>query len=87
MKKLTVLIVSAALLAGTPAIGGEVGGNGNSVPGGSNGSSACSYSGLNDTPSDFMGFTQTFASFWRNLFGFVDPFASWHPGNSCRGNL
>ncbi|MBO6608141.1 hypothetical protein [Altererythrobacter sp.] len=85
MKKLTMLVASAALFAGTPAIGGEIGGNGTAVPGGANGASECSYSGLNDTPDDFMGFTQTWASFWK-FFGLSSPiFWDLHPGITCRG--
>ena len=86
MRRICSTLAIAALIASAPASAGEIGGNGNSVPGGVNGSSECSYSGLNDTPLDLMGFTQTFASFWRYVIGFMDPSAPWHPGNSCRGN-
>lgn len=86
MRRIGSVIVIAALVATTPVSAGEIGGNGKYVPGGANGASECSYSGRNDTPLDLMGFTQTFASFWRFVIGYMDPSAPWHPGNSCRGN-
>ena len=86
MRKLTAVLASAALVMSTPAIGGEITGNGKVANGGANGASECSYSGRNDDPEvDGLGFTQTFASFWRTFIGFVDPNFFLHPGNSCRG--
>lgn len=86
MRKLVIGFVVVSMIASAPAFAGEVSGNGKSVPGATQGSSECSYSGRNDTPEDPMGFTQTFASFWRYIIGFVDPTAPWHPGTACQGN-
>jgi hypothetical protein len=84
MKKLTIILASAALMAGTSASAGEIAGNGKAVPGGAQGASICSYSGLNDTPWDILGFTQTFAVVMK-LFGIM-PGDPDHPGQACRGN-
>lgn len=83
MKRLIIVIASAALLAGVPASAGEYSGNGNYVPGGDTGRSACSYSGLNDD-DDGQGFTQTFAAFFK-MMGI--PVGFWfNAGQFCRGN-
>ena len=87
MKKLTAVLAIAALAVSSPALGGEITGNGGTANGGVKGASECSYSGLNDDPEiDGLGFTQTWASFWRTFIGFVDPGFFLHPGNACRGN-
>lgn len=83
MKKAIFAIAAASLLTASPASGGEIGGNGNYVPGGDNGASICSYSGLNDTPDDPFGFTQTFAAVMKFL-GLNPRF--FNPGDTCRGN-
>ncbi len=85
MKKLVIILASAALLVGSPAFGGEVTGNGGTAQGASHASSECAYSGRNDTPWDLMGFVQNFHTFW-NIFGFIFPGDSFHPGQACRGN-
>jgi len=84
MKKSLVLLASAALLASSPAFGGEITGNGKAAQGAANASSECAYSGRNDTPWDPMGWVQTFHTFW-NLVGFIFPGADLHPGQACRG--
>ena len=83
MRKLTTIIAGAALLACTPAMAGEVTGNGRYVPGGDRGASDCSYSGRNDD-DDGQGFTQTFAAFLRFLG--IDADRYFNPGQFCRGN-
>jgi hypothetical protein len=83
MKRVILAIAGASLLATTPAVGGEIGGNGNYVPGGDKGASICSYSGLNDTPDDGFGFTQTFAAVFKFL-GLIPRL--FNPGDTCRGN-
>ena len=83
MKKFVTAFAAAALLASVPAHAGEISGNGNYVPGGDNGASACSYSGLNDD-DDGQGFTQTFAAFLRFLG--IDASRYFNPGQFCRGN-
>jgi len=85
MKKFTIVLASAVLMIGTSATAGEITGNGKSVIAPSVAASECSYSGRNDTPDDAMGFTQTFASFWKAFIGMVIPTAPWHPGTSCKG--
>ena len=84
MKKPTLVIVSAALLLSTPALGGEITGNGKVAQGASHASSECAYSGRNDTPWDLMGWVQTFHTWW-NIFGFISPGSAAHPGQACRG--
>jgi hypothetical protein len=84
MRKLTTILAAAALLAGSPAFAGEITGNGKPAQGAAHAASECSYSGLNDTPWDLMGFVQTFHSFW-NLVGFIFPGDPFHPGQACRG--
>ena len=81
MKRIALALASTALLIGAPVSAGEYAGNGKYVPGGDRGASICSYSGLNDD-DDGMGFTQTFAAFfkmmgWRPSFFF-------NAGQSCR---
>lgn len=83
MRKISSAIVIAAMLIATPVSAGEVGGNGQYVPGGSNGASACSYSGLNDSPDDGFGFIQSFGWVMRTL-GIMPRF--FNPGDACRGN-
>ncbi len=87
MKATFKIIAVAALLASVPASAGEYGGNGQYVPGGDRGASACSYSGLNDD-EDGQGFTQTFAAFLRflgiNAGRFMN--AANNPFETCRGN-
>ena len=85
MKRFTIVLAGAALMLGTSVSAGEIAGNGKPVGAPSVAASECSYSGLNDTPDDEMGFTQTFASFWKALIGMVIPSAPWHPGTSCNG--
>ena len=82
MKKVAIALAGAAVLAASPLTAGEVGGNGNYVPGGANGASECSYSGLNEDYSDGLGFTQTFAAVFR-LFGLQPRW--FNPGEFCRG--
>lgn len=84
MKGKSFVLVAAALAISTPAAAGEISGNGSPVPGGVNGASACSYSGLNDTPEDGTGLLQTFAVFMK-LLG-ITPGSPIHPGQACRGN-
>ena len=84
MKKLMIAAAAAAMLAGSPVSAGEITGNGKYVPGGANGQSECSYSGLNDTPEDGLGFVQVY-SFFMKLLG-IQPGDPLHPGQSCRGN-
>ena len=85
MRKVTTFIIGAAMLASAPVSAGEIAGNGKYVPGGANGASECSYSGLNDDPEeDGLGFTQTFAAVMK-LLG-IDP-SFFNPGMFCRGNM
>ena len=84
MKKLTIVLASAILVAGSPASAGEITGNGQTAQGASHASSQCAYSGINDSPWDLMGFVQNFHTFW-NIFGFIMPGSPFHPGQSCRG--
>ena len=81
MKKLTLAIAAATLFA-APVSAGEIGGSGKFVPGGANGSSACSFSGLNDDLSDGLGFTQTFAAVFK-LLGIGPRYFT--AGMFCRG--
>ena len=83
MKKLMIVGATVALLASAPATAGEYAGNGKYVPGGDNGASACSYSGLNDD-DDGQGFTQTFAAFFK-MMGIPVGFF-FNAGDFCRGN-
>ena len=87
MKATFKILAAAALLASVPANAGEYGGNGQYVPGGDKGASACSYSGLNDD-DDGQGFTQTFAAFLRLLGIDAGRYfnAANNPFGSCRGN-
>lgn len=57
MKKMMTCVGAALLVASVPASAGEYSGNGQYVPGGDRGASACSYSGLNDD-DDGQGFTR-----------------------------
>lgn len=82
MKKTVLAIGTAMLLSAAPLSAGEVNGNGGYVPGGANGASECSYSGLNDDLSDGLGFTQTFAAVFK-LFGLHPRW--FNPGEFCRG--
>ncbi|MBY6217707.1 hypothetical protein [Qipengyuania aquimaris] len=82
MKKLAIALAASALVTAAPISAGEVNGNGGFVPGGVNGASECSFSGLNDDLSDGLGFTQTFAAVFR-LFGLHPRF--FNPGEFCRG--
>ncbi len=83
MKKGVTLLATAALLVSVQASAGEITGNGKYVPGGDNGASECSYSGLNDD-DDGQGFTQTFAAFLRFLG--INASRYFNPGQFCRGN-
>ena len=83
MRKISSAIVIAAILMATPVSAGEIGGNGQYVPGGDNGASLCSYSGLNDSPNDIFGFIQSFGWVMRKL-GIMPRF--FNPGDRCRGN-
>ena len=82
MRKIVTALAAASLLASTPAFGGEISGNGKFVPGGVNGSSECSFSGLNDDPNDGFGFIQSYGWVMRFL-GIVPRF--FNPGDACRG--
>lgn len=84
MRKTTTALAAAVLILATPAIAGEINGNGGPAQGASHASSECAYSGLNDTPWDPMGLVQTFKTFW-NIFGFILPGDPYHPGQACRG--
>lgn len=84
MKKTTIIIAAAILAMGTQASAGEIGGNGKPVPGGAQGRSECSFSGINDTPEDGFGFVQVYG-FVMKLFG-IEPGSPLHPGNACKGN-
>ena len=84
MRKVTTFIIGAAMLASAPVSAGEITGNGKYVPGGKNGASECSYSGLNDGDNDGLGFTQTFAAVFK-LLGLSPRF--FNPGMFCRGNM
>ena len=85
MKKTTMVLASAALLASVPASAGEYSGSGKYVPGGDNGASECSYSGLNDGDGDGLGFTQTFAAVLKAM-GLDSAARYFNPGLFCRGN-
>ena len=84
MKKTLTAIAAIGLLAASQVSAGEITGNGKFVPGGQNGASECSYSGLNDGDNDGLGFTQTFAAVMK-LLG-INP-RYFNPGDSCRGNM
>ena len=84
MRKEMTFSIGAAMLASAPVSGAEITGNGKYVPGGTNGASECSYSGLNDGDGDGLGFTQTFAAVFK-LLGLSPRF--FNPGMFCRGNL
>ncbi|WFL76539.1 hypothetical protein P7228_11090 [Altererythrobacter arenosus] len=84
-RNLKFLGAAAILVLGVPALAGEITGNGKWTPVHyGKASSACAFSGLNDTPEDAMGFTQTYASFVR-AFGRPAPGTGFHPGIACRG--
>lgn len=78
MKKAIFALALGSLLVSTPAFGGEISGNGKYVPGGANGASECSYSGLNDDPSDGFGFIQSYGWVMR-LLGIVPRY--FNPGD------
>lgn len=88
MTKLQTYIAVSLLVVGSPAFGGEVGGNGNLVPGGSTGNSACAYSGLNDeyyvegdlSAPRVQSYGQMIAAFRGR------PPLTGIPGIACRGN-
>ena len=84
MRKITTFIIVAAMLASARVSACEITDNGKNVPGGTNGASECSYSGLNDGDGDGLGFTQTFAAVMK-LLG-IDP-RFFNPGDSCRGSM
>lgn len=66
MKKvITSAVMAAAMLggSGTAALAGEYNGNGDPVPGGVNGKSECSYSGL-DLPDEEEGNPEGFDDDW-----------------------
>jgi len=84
MKKVTILLASVALVAGSPAFAGEITGNGQVAQGAAHAASECAYSGRNDTPWDLMGWVQNFHTFW-NIVGFIFPGSPLHPGQACRG--
>ena len=100
MKRLsTICVMALGLVLGgaASAQAGEYNGNGEAVPGGENGKSACSYSGR-DVPDDVEGnppgrdddmlssqrnYTQSYGLFVS--LGLKDMVPS--PGEECRGNL
>ena len=83
MKHLSsVIIASAALIVASPAVAGEISGNGKYVPGGDKGASQCSYSGLNDD-ADGQGFLQSFAWYFK-AFGIPVGFF-FNAGDFCQG--
>lgn len=105
IKKLAIgLGLSAGLVLGTAGVAsaGETTGNGKVAPGGVNGKSACSFSGL-DVPvsvegaipfdDDFVGVdfhgVQSYGQFiaYQNTVGDLNlPFPLPSPGEACRGN-
>lgn len=106
MKKLALALgVVVGLMLGNAgiAVAGEYTGNGKEAPGGKNGASACSFSGLDigvedegaipfdDDPYgvDFHG-VQSYGQFiaYQKTVGPLDlPFPLPSPGQACRGNL
>lgn len=78
----TVLVLALA----SPALAGEITGNGKFTPVHSyRASSICSFSGYNDTPGeDGFGMVQSYGMLVRAFGGFA-PGAELHPGVACRG--
>jgi len=98
MKKTRFAAVAAscaaiALYGASPAIGGEVNGNGDPIPATDYAASDCAFSGLNDNPvnpppGDFPGRVQSFGSFLKFLAGILgfrlNPLdAPNYPGEGC----
>ena len=85
MTKLKGYVATMVLLASTPALAGEITGNGDPTPIKSRGvaSSECSFSGRNDDASGGNSHVQAYGMIVR---AFGQPYPG-VPGDSCRGNL
>ena len=74
--------VALAMIASTPAMAGEVTGNGGDTAGPTHANSICVFSGLNDSPSDIFGKIQS----WGWTMRVLDLVARFfNPGDACRG--
>jgi hypothetical protein len=91
-------LAAAAFLVASPVLAGEVNGKGNPIPATDHAASACSFSGLNDHPTnpppgDFSGKVQNFhffLLFFAELLGvdWLHPLdAPLFPGDDCLGNI
>lgn len=76
----------AALALATPALAGEITGEGSFTPVHYyTASSICSFSGYNDTPGqDGFGQVQSYGMLVKAFGGFPPGFVD-HPGQACRG--
>ena len=84
MTNLKRYLTASMILASTPAIAGEITGNGSLTPvNGYIASSICSFSGRNDDGSGPSDLVQSYGVIIASLGGH----ATGGPGTSCRGNL
>ena len=82
------LVLSALLALGTnAAVAGEVNGKGKVIPGGTNGKSECSYSGLQDDAAEDEGiFRGDRVQSWGQMPLMLREFLTaigFHPGDAC----
>ncbi len=84
--RLSLVVCTACFLGANAASAGEVNGNGDVVPGGVNGRSACSFSGLEDHPVD-PGTTQSWGTIVKDLpaatVAFFVRVLGFNPGSAC----
>ncbi len=82
MTKLKGYVATMVLLASTPALAGEITGNGKITPIKSRGvaSSECAFSGRDDIPTSHV------QSYGMMVRAFGQPYPG-VPGDACRGNL
>ena len=84
MTKLKGYVATMVLIAATPALAGEITGNGKSTPVADFvAASECSFSGRNDDASGGNSHVQSYGMIVR---AFGQPYPG-VPGDSCRGNL
>lgn len=82
------LVLSALLALGTnAAVAGEINGKGKTIPGGTNGKSECSYSGLQDDPAADEGvFRGDRVQSWGQMPLWLREMLTaigFHPGEAC----